>query len=95
MIKSIPNAIRKLIKNARSTVMGVWLGIPFGNICSFKNGTNTITLKKNLWVIISDGRSSDALPINFVSQEMQLKIASVMRSMGYPEPEAEAPAAVS
>lgn len=95
MPKGIKSSARQLAKKARATLMGVWLAVPFGNICSLKNGANTITLKKNLWVIVSDGKSSDAMPINFVSQEMQMKIADVMRSMGYPEPESAEPIASS
>ena len=45
-----------------------WL--PFGGlpIARVQHGLNTCTLYKNGWVLISDGKSTDALPINFTSQ---------------------------
>lgn len=47
-----------------------WL--PFGGlpIAQVQLGRNTCTLYKNGWVLISDGRSTDALPINFTSQAL-------------------------
>ncbi|GLO38885.1 hypothetical protein ABE484_10940 [Pseudomonas pudica] len=47
-----------------------WL--PFGGlpIAQVLLGRNTCTLYKNGWVLISDGRSTDALPINFTSQAL-------------------------
>lgn len=47
-----------------------WL--PFGGlpIAQVQLGRNTCTLYKNGWVLISDGRSTDPLPINFTSQAL-------------------------
>lgn len=47
-----------------------WL--PFGGlpIARVKHGRNTCTLYKNGWVRICDGKSTDALPINFTSQAL-------------------------
>lgn len=47
-----------------------WL--PFGGlpIARVRQGGNTCTLYKNGWVLISDGKSTDALPINFTSQAL-------------------------
>lgn len=47
-----------------------WL--PFGGlpIARVQQGRNTCTLYKNGWVLISDGNSTDALPINFTSQAL-------------------------
>ncbi|MBO2889513.1 hypothetical protein [Pseudomonas asiatica] len=47
-----------------------WLlfgGLPIAQV---QLGRNTCTLYKNGWVLISDGRSTDALPINFTSQAL-------------------------
>jgi len=64
-------------------VMRVWLVIPFGYICKFKYGELTVTLKKNLWLVISDGHSNDALPINLVSQELVDECEKQMMMRGY------------
>lgn len=47
-----------------------WL--PFGGlpIAKIQHGRSTCTLYKNGWVLISDGKSTDALPINFTSQAL-------------------------
>ncbi|MBC7213493.1 MAG: hypothetical protein H5U33_26920 [Pseudomonas sp.] len=47
-----------------------WL--PFGGlpIARVRQGCNTCTLYKNGGVLISDGKSTDALPINFTSQAL-------------------------
>ncbi len=47
-----------------------WL--PFGSlpIARVRLGRNTCTLYKNGWVLISDGKSTDALPVNFPSQSL-------------------------
>ena len=44
--------------------------LPFGSlpIARVQQGRNTCTLYKNGWVLINDGKSTDALPINFTSQ---------------------------
>ncbi|CAI3806755.1 hypothetical protein GLGCALEP_04320 [Pseudomonas sp. MM221] len=44
--------------------------LPFGGlpIARVRLGRNTCTLYKNGWVLISDGKSTDALPLNFTSQ---------------------------
>ncbi|RIZ40133.1 hypothetical protein [Pseudomonas putida] len=47
-----------------------WLpfgGLPIARVCQ---GRNTCTLYKNGWVLISDGKSTDALPNNFTSQAL-------------------------
>ncbi|WP_430304139.1 hypothetical protein [Pseudomonas mosselii] len=46
--------------------------LPFGGlpIARVRQGSNTCTLYKNGWVLISDGKSTDALPINFTSQAL-------------------------
>jgi hypothetical protein len=43
--------------------------LPFGflPIARINLGRETATLRKDGWVIISDGKSTDALPINFCS----------------------------
>lgn len=63
--------------------MVVWLRIPFGNICTFQNGSLTVVVNKQLLVIISGGQSRDALPLAFVSPELVCKIAIEMETRGY------------
>lgn len=41
------------------------LPFSFLPIASIRRGNETCTLRKDGWVIISDGKSSDALPITF------------------------------
>jgi hypothetical protein len=43
---------------------------PFGDLWSDTDGKGgTIRVTKSLMVVMSDGRSTDALPLNFCSQE--------------------------
>lgn len=46
------------------------LGIPGLPIAKVKTGNSTATLRNDGWVIISDGKSTDALPITFCSQQI-------------------------
>lgn len=57
------------MKKFRQLIFNVWMRVPFGHLLKFKDGKNTITVTKALWVITSDGDSQDALPLNFCSQE--------------------------
>lgn len=59
-----------MLNKIRDILIKIWVRIPFGYLLRFKNGKETITLNKDLWVIVSDGRSSDALPLNLCSQEL-------------------------
>ena len=47
-----------------------WLPFRGSPIARIRHGRNTCTLYKNGWVLISDGKSTDALPINFTSQAL-------------------------
>jgi hypothetical protein len=44
----------------------------FANGCVYmeRDGNKTIKVKKNGWVIVSDGRSKDAMPISMCSLEL-------------------------
>lgn len=46
--------------------------LPFGGlpIARVQHGRNTCTLYKNGRVLIRDGKSTDALPLNFTSQAL-------------------------
>lgn len=57
---------------------------PFGSLCVLReeNGT-TITLLKNFYVVVSDGKSSDALPINMVSQKLVERFENEIRNKWY------------
>lgn len=41
--------------------------LPIARIRTGRDGRETATLRKDGWVIITDGKSTDALPINFCS----------------------------
>lgn len=54
---------------------------PFGVLCKIDNGHGeTYTVTKSLWVIVSDGSSSDALPLNFCSQELVDRVVAELSS---------------
>ncbi|WP_213881254.1 hypothetical protein [Pseudomonas sp. dw_358] len=46
------------------------LRIPGLPIARIRTGNETCTLRNDGWVIVSDGRSTDALPITFCSQSL-------------------------
>lgn len=70
-------------KNFKAKMLRAWLHIPFGSICRFKYGRHQVTVNKQLWVTISDGRSSDAVPLNFVSPDLVKAIEAEMLRVGY------------
>lgn len=55
--------IRRLVK----FIIWNW---PFGYVCQFPYGAGSVGLTKNLWVVSFDDVSSDALPLNYVRQEL-------------------------
>ena len=59
-----------LIRKLRRKFFDIWMKVPYGYLLRFKGDGGTITVTKNLYVIVSDGSSSDALPLNFCSQEL-------------------------
>jgi hypothetical protein len=71
------------MKKIKKMILSLWLIIPFGNICSFKYGKLTVTVKKNFWLVMSDGESKDALPITMVSDTLVNAVAVEMKRMGY------------
>ena len=81
------NAIKQFIRTraakAKAQLLQVWLLIPFGNICTIQYGRLQVTFQKNMWVVMSDGSSSDALPLNLVSAELVDALAVEMRRRGY------------
>lgn len=83
MFKSLLNIPAKAYKSIKALMLTLWLQVPVGNVVSFKNGSTTVTLTKNLLVVISDGKSSDALPLAYVSESMVCRIMLAMHSKGY------------
>lgn len=82
-MKTLKSKLKEAYLKFKNQVLQFWLKIPFGSICSFEYGKQKISVTKNLWVIVSDGKSSDALPINFVSQQLVSAIEAEMTRMGY------------
>lgn len=73
----IPN----FIKAIAVFFIRIW---PWGYLCDFQWGhQGRIQLTKNCWVIVSHGNSQDALPINFVSQELGDRIVEEMNNKWY------------
>ena len=66
----------------RKMIFDLWCLIPLGRLLRFQYGGLLVTLRKDLWVEVSDdgGKSKDALPLTFVSQqlidEIELRLAS-------------------
>lgn len=57
---------------------------PFGSLCILQNDDgSTITLLKNYYVVVSDGNSSDALPITFISQKLVDRFEIEIRKKWY------------
>ena len=75
--------IKRPALRIRSMVLNLWLRIPFGRICRVHQGASSMTLRKDFWIIVSDGVSFDTLPISAVSSFMQNELALRMRSVGY------------
>lgn len=63
--------------------LNIWLKIPFGYICRVHHETSHMTLRKDYWVIVTSGKSTDALPITFVSHHLQHEFALRMKAIGY------------
>lgn len=63
--------------------LNIWLRLPFGHICRIHHDKAHITLLKNYWVVVSDGASSDALPITVISPALQHELALRMKAIGY------------
>lgn len=71
-----PEAIKRLI----------WLAVqfwPFGYFCQFRYGNLDVAVRKNLWVIISDGYSKDALPMSLVSLELVDRVKAELQKKWY------------
>lgn len=75
-----------LSRKIKTTLLRAWLSIPGGRICTLHRGRQTITLRKNLWVHITDGTSKDALPICLVSPDLVDALRKRMDDLGYPPP---------
>ena len=60
----------------------LWCALPFGRIIRFKYGNERITLKKDLWIVIDQGKgtSCDAIPITLVSESLAKKIDAEIKS---------------
>ena len=71
------------MKKIKAMMLRLWMLVPFGNVCSFKYGELTVTVKKNLWLVMSDGQSKDALPITMVSETLVKAVAAEMERIGY------------
>ncbi len=65
----------KILRKIRKLLFNVWCLMPFGYLLRFDygdtiNGRQRITLNKNLWIIVDDGETVDALPMYLVSQKL-------------------------
>lgn len=71
------------MKKVKHWLLVLWLAIPFGSICKFKYGELYITLRKDMWLVISDGHSNDMLPITMVSQKLADRVGLELERLGY------------
>lgn len=68
----------------RGVILALWLKIPYGKICSlYVTPLQKVTLFKNGMVEVTDGLSTDALPVSLISTELQQRLITRMRSLGY------------
>jgi hypothetical protein len=56
-------------------MMPFFPGLPIAKI---KWGRNTCTLRNDLWIVISDGNSSDMLPATMVSEDLLKALGEYM-----------------
>lgn len=61
----------------------LWLKVPFGYICRVHHKDSYMTLRKDYWIIVTHGNTTDALPITFVSHHLQHEFALRMKAIGY------------
>lgn len=56
----------------RGFIFDMWCMIPFGHLLRFWNGSQRITLHKDLWITVDAGAGTarDSLPITFCSQAL-------------------------
>ena len=61
-----------MVSRFRTVVFCIWQTLPFGYLLRFRYEGLRITLRKNLWVVIDNGRgtSTDMLPLTLVSQKL-------------------------
>lgn len=89
-MKAFAQRLFKRIKHLRFLLAINW---PYGYLCRLDSGgKETITLNKQMWVIVSDGQSSDALPISFVSPQLVERLGAELAKKWYwPAAEAAKP----
>lgn len=76
---ALPSMFQPIVRLA----LAIWMRLPFGHICRVHHGTSHMTLRKDFWIIVSDGNTTDALPINAVSHHLQNEFALRMKAIGY------------
>jgi hypothetical protein len=67
----------------RGKLLSLWGDLPGGDFCKLVNGGETVRFRKDLMVIVSDGRSYDAMPVTFVSPQLIEAFAARMKLLGY------------
>lgn len=88
MLSRLQQGARNAIRALRTAALRVWLNVPGGRICSVQLGYERVTLHKNLWVSVTDGASTDMLPLPMVSPRMVDALRARMDALGYPNREA-------
>jgi hypothetical protein len=80
-----------VIRAIKSTAAFLFWSWPFGNIYKAPDGEGgTLRVTKSLWVITSDGKSTDALPLTFCSQALVDRVEeSLKRRWWYMPPRAD------
>ncbi len=68
----------------KAKILHFWSRIPFGNLCTVKQGACKMHLRKDLIVLVTNGRSQDALPVSLVSQQLVDAFYARMVLLGYP-----------
>jgi hypothetical protein len=71
------------VSTVKQALLALWLKWPYGNICAFRYGDLNIAVRKNGWVVISDGVSRDMLPLSYTSPQLIEAVDAEMTRMGY------------
>lgn len=63
--------------------LNLWLKVPFGYVCRIHHKDAHMTLRKDFWVVFTNGNTTDTLPVTVISHHLQHEFAMRMKDLGY------------
>ena len=72
-----------MLTNTIRFLLHLWIRIPFGYICRVHHKDSHMTLRKDYWVVMTNGKTSRTLPITLLSHHLQHEFALSMKKIGY------------